>query len=126
MPLFYFDVQLGTNCLPDHTGLELVTLEAADHEATRSAVEIARHQLIKLGVLHVRVTVRNERRQHLLKASVPMIVAREISQPELSPRRGASEDPRSVEWQQGQNGLGLNQASKPQHQSGFVRGRRSE
>ncbi|WP_371826909.1 hypothetical protein [Microvirga sp. VF16] len=90
MPLFYFDVQLGPSCLPDHTGLDLETVAAADHEATRSALEIARHQLLKAEVPHVRVTVRNERRQHMLTASVSMRVDREVSHPELRPRRGSS------------------------------------
>jgi len=72
MPHYYFDVHLGPNFLPDEHGFELDNLDAAEVEASNTALELARHQLLNDHIHEVRVKVKNDDHQEMLIVEVSM------------------------------------------------------
>ena len=75
MPRFYFDVGQGPKFMPDEQGFVLDSLEAAEHEATQTLVQLGRDWLAHCR--EVTVQVRNDRHQTVLALSVAMRVARQ-------------------------------------------------
>lgn len=61
MPRIYFDVQAGAERMSDPDGFELDSLVAAEHEATYTAVTLARDWLPRTR--EICVEVRDEQRQ---------------------------------------------------------------
>jgi len=88
MAKFYFDVYLGFNFFPDEHGIDLETLDIVEEEATRRALEIARHQILKAGISSVRIKVKNDRQQNLLTAAVSMTVDKSRAVLESNPKSG--------------------------------------
>ncbi|MBQ0819705.1 hypothetical protein KBI52_05660 [Microvirga sp. HBU67558] len=74
MPRFYFDVWEGAECMPDPEGLELDSLEAAEHEATQTVLTLGRDWLPRAW--EVRVEVRDEQSQMRLTLRVTLTVER--------------------------------------------------
>ncbi len=85
MPRFYFDVREGTQFIPDDEGLEFDSLDAAEHEAARTAAEIGRDRLPKGDAREVTVELKNEYRQRVLTVTVSMEIHRVDPEP-LPPR----------------------------------------
>jgi hypothetical protein len=81
MPRFYFDVREGATFIPDEEGLEFASLDAAEHEAACTAVEIGRDRLPTGDAREVR----NEHRQRVLTINVSMEVDR-VEPPPQPPR----------------------------------------
>jgi hypothetical protein len=81
MPRFYFDIREGTRFIPDETGLEFDSLDAAEQEAASAAAEIERDQLPKGDTRAVTVELRNEHRQRMLTVTVSMEVERVDPEP---------------------------------------------
>ncbi len=75
MPRFYFDVSEGPTFMPDVEGCELDSLDAAEHEATQTLVQLGRDWLPRCR--EVCVQVRDERHQTVLALSVAMTVQRQ-------------------------------------------------
>ena len=75
MPRFYFDVRAGAEFLPDPNGLELDGLAAAEHEATHTAVTLARDWLPRTR--EISVEVRDEQRQLRLILNVALTIDRQ-------------------------------------------------
>lgn len=84
MPRFYFDVREGARLTPDHEGLELDSLDAAEDEATLTAAEVGRDRLQKGNAREVTVEVRNQDHQRVLIVTVSMNIRR--VDPSLPPR----------------------------------------
>jgi hypothetical protein len=76
VPRFYFDIREGTRFIPDETGLEFDSLNAAEQEAASAAAEIGRDQLPKGDTRAVTVELRNEHRQRVLTVTVSIEVER--------------------------------------------------
>ena len=74
MPRFYFDVSHGPNCIPDEEGFELASLDAAEHEATQTLVQLGRDWLSRAR--EVRMRVRDEQDRQVLALSVAISVER--------------------------------------------------
>ncbi len=74
MPRYYFDVSEGPTFIPDERGFELDSLDAAEHEATQTLVQLGRDWLPRCR--EVCVQVRDERHQTVLALSVAMTVQR--------------------------------------------------
>jgi hypothetical protein len=81
VPRFYFDVREGTRFIPDETGLEFESLDAAELEAASAAAEIGRDQLPKGDARAVTVELRNEHRQRVLTVTVSMEIERVDPEP---------------------------------------------
>ena len=81
VPRFYFDVREGGRFMPDETGIELDSLDAAEHEATRGAADIGRDQLLKGDACNVIIEVRDEQGQQVVTARILMEVRRRESAP---------------------------------------------
>ena len=82
MPRFYFGVREGARFIPDETGLEFDSLDAAEREAASAAAEIGRDRLPNGDAREVTVEVRNERRQRVLTATVSLEIHRVDPEPE--------------------------------------------
>ena len=78
MPRFYFDVREDGTVIPDEEGLELESLDAAEHEAAVSAAEIGRSQLPHGKVREITVEVKDEDGFVLITATVSLAVRRTI------------------------------------------------
>ncbi len=74
MPRFYFDVSRGPTVIPDERGVELDSLDAAEHEATQTLIQLGRDWLPRC--LKVCVQVRDERHQTVLALGGAMRVNR--------------------------------------------------
>jgi hypothetical protein len=74
MPRFYFDIQKGTELIPDDNGFEIDSLEAAEHEAMQTAITLGRDWLP--FAREVRVRVRDEHGRYRLNLSVALTVER--------------------------------------------------
>jgi hypothetical protein len=74
MPHFYFDVRQGLNLIPDREGFECACLEAAEHEAMQTALELGRDALPRSR--HLSVEVRNERHKLVLAVTVGLTIER--------------------------------------------------
>ncbi|MBB3020950.1 hypothetical protein FHR70_004038 [Microvirga lupini] len=74
MPRFYFDIQKGTELIPDADGLEIDSLEAAEKEATQAAIELGRAWLP--FARQVQVRVRDEQGWCRLSLSIALTVER--------------------------------------------------
>jgi len=72
MPRFYFDVRKGEEFIQDPDGFELDDLEAAEHEATHTAVTLGRDWLP--CTRDICVEVRDEQRRLRLILSVALTV----------------------------------------------------
>lgn len=81
MPRFYFDIREGTHFIPDETGLEFDSLDAAEREAASAAAEIGRDQLPKSNPRELMVELRNEYGQRVLTVTVSMKVERVDPEP---------------------------------------------
>ncbi|WP_201863439.1 DUF6894 family protein [Microvirga soli] len=81
MPWFYFDVREGTRFIPDATGLELESLDAAEREAASAAAEIGRDRLPKGDAREITVELMNEHRQRVLTVTVTMEIQRVDPEP---------------------------------------------
>jgi hypothetical protein len=86
VPRFYFDIREGARFIPDETGLEFDSLDAAEREAASAAAEIGRDRLPTGDAREITVELRNEHRQRVLTVTVSMDVQRVDPSPEaLSP-----------------------------------------
>lgn len=74
MPRFYFDVRAGAECISDPEGLELDTLEIAEHEAMRTALALGRDWLPRAR--EIRVDVKDEQRRPLVSLTVALTIER--------------------------------------------------
>jgi hypothetical protein len=74
MPRFYFDVSNGPNFIPDEEGFELGSLDAAEHEATQTLVQLGRDWLARSR--EVSIQVRDEQHRQVLALSVAMSIER--------------------------------------------------
>jgi hypothetical protein len=74
MPRFYFDVSNGPNFIPDEDGFELGSLDAAEHEATQTLVQLGRDWLPRARELSIQV--RDEQHRQVLALSVAMSIKR--------------------------------------------------
>jgi hypothetical protein len=81
MSRFYFDFYDGPDLIPDHEGLELYSLKAAEHEAIQTAVQLGRDWLPRKR--KVRLAVRDDQRRLVLALSLALTVER------LMPTRAA-------------------------------------
>ena len=81
MPRFYFDIREGARFIPDETGLEFDSFDAAEREAATAAAEIGRDQLPKGEAREVTVEMRNEHRQRVLTVTVFMEIDRVDPEP---------------------------------------------
>ena len=81
MPRFYFDIREGPRFIPEETGLEFDSLDAAEREAAGAAAEIGRDQLPKGNPRELTVEVRNEHGQRVLTVTVSMKVERVDPEP---------------------------------------------
>ena len=78
MPRFYFDVREDGKFIPDEEGLELESLDAAEHKAAVSSAEIGRSQLPHGKVREITVEVKDENGFVLITATVSLAVRRTI------------------------------------------------
>jgi hypothetical protein len=76
VPRFYFDIREGARFIPDETGLEFDSLDAAEREAASAAAEIGRDQLPKGDAREITVELKNEHRQRVLTVTVSMEIHR--------------------------------------------------
>ena len=76
MPRFYFDVREGARFIPDEVGVDLDSLDAAEHEAARAAADIWRDQLPKGDARDVTVEVKDDQGQQVMMVRVSMEVHR--------------------------------------------------
>jgi hypothetical protein len=74
MPRFFFDFHEGPRLIADHEGLELDSLEAAEHEAMQTAVQLGRDWLPRKRV--VSLAVRDDQRRLVLAVSLELTVER--------------------------------------------------
>ena len=74
MPRFYFDIHKGTELIPDAQGFETDSLEAAEKEATQTAIDLSRAWLP--SAREVRVRVRDEQGRSRLNLSIALTVER--------------------------------------------------
>jgi hypothetical protein len=74
MPRFYFDFFDGPDLIPDLEGLELDSLEAAEHEAVQTAVQLGRDWLGRKR--KIRLRVRDGQRQPVLAVNLELTVER--------------------------------------------------
>jgi hypothetical protein len=74
MSRFYFDFFDGPDFIPDQEGLELDSLEAAEHEAMQTAVQIGRDWLPQER--KVRLALRDDQRRLVLALSLELTVER--------------------------------------------------
>jgi hypothetical protein len=81
MPRFYFDVREGVRFVPDEVGIELPSIDAAEHEAAESAASIGRDLLPKGVARCVTVEVRNAHGQRVVTATVTLAVDRVHPEP---------------------------------------------
>jgi hypothetical protein len=81
VPLFNFDVREGTRFIPDKTGLEFDSLDAAEHEAASAAAEMGWDRLPKGDAREITVELKNEHRQRVLTVTVSMEIHRVDPEP---------------------------------------------
>jgi hypothetical protein len=74
MPRFFFDFHEGPRLIPDHDGLELDSLEAAEHEAMQAAVQLGRDWLPRAR--EVSLAVKDDERRLVLTVSLELTVER--------------------------------------------------
>jgi hypothetical protein len=74
MSRFYFDFYDGPDLIPDPEGLELDSLEAAEHEAVQTVVQLGRDQLP--SAREVRLAVTDDQRRPVLAVRVVLTVER--------------------------------------------------
>jgi len=74
MPRFFFDFHEGQDCIPDEDGLELDSLEAVEHEAIQTAVQLGRDWLPRKR--EVSLAVRDDQRRLVLSVSLELTVER--------------------------------------------------
>jgi hypothetical protein len=74
MSRFYFDFFDGPDFIPDQDGLELDSLEAAEHEAMQAAVQLGRDWLPQIR--NVRFAVRDDKRRLVLALNLELTVER--------------------------------------------------
>jgi hypothetical protein len=84
VPRFYFDIREGARFIPDETGLEFDSLDAAEREAASAAAEIGRDRLPKGDARDITVELKNEHRQRVLTVTISMEIHRVDPEP-LSP-----------------------------------------
>jgi hypothetical protein len=84
VPRFYFDIREGARFIPDETGLEFDSLDAAERGAASAAAEIGRDQLPKGDARDITVELKNEHRQRVLTVTISMEIHRVDPEP-LSP-----------------------------------------
>ncbi|WP_262271505.1 DUF6894 family protein [Microvirga yunnanensis] len=81
MPRFYFEFLDGSDLIHDDGGLELDSLEAAEHEAVQTAVQLGRDWLPRKR--KIRLVVINDQRQPVMVVNLELTVER------LMPSRAA-------------------------------------
>jgi hypothetical protein len=81
VPRFYFDTREGARFIPDETGLEFDSLDAAEREAASAAAEIGRDRLPKGDARAFTVELKNEHRQRVLTVTVSMEIHRVDPEP---------------------------------------------
>jgi hypothetical protein len=74
VPRFYFDVTEGLKFMPDEEGFDLDSLDAAEHEATQTLIQLGRHWLPHAR--EVSIQVRDHHHQKVLTLNVAMTVER--------------------------------------------------
>ncbi len=77
MPRFYFDVYQGANFIPDQIGSEFEGLDAAEREATQTAVQLGRDWLPHARM--VCVEVRDEQYRPVLALTVTLTIERRLA-----------------------------------------------
>ncbi len=81
MPRFCFDIREGARFIPDETGLEFDSLDAAEREAASAAAKIGRDQLPKGDAREITVELKNEHCQRVLTVTVSMEIHRVHPEP---------------------------------------------
>ena len=76
MPRYFFDAREDDALTPDHEGIELPDLTAAEHEALEAAASIARDELLAGQARSITIEVWTEDRRRVLAATVSMYVDR--------------------------------------------------
>jgi hypothetical protein len=76
LPRFYFDVSIDGRLARDDEGLELDDLNAAEHEATRTASQIVYEDLSKDDASEIVLQIRDAQDQQVLKVTASMTVWR--------------------------------------------------
>jgi hypothetical protein len=76
MPRFFFDFYEGPRLIPDHDGLELDSLDAAEHEAMQTAAQLGRDWLTRKR--EVSLAVRDDQRRLVLAVSLELTVERPV------------------------------------------------
>jgi hypothetical protein len=74
MSRFYFDFFDGPDLIPDQNGLELESLEAAEHEAMRTAAQLGRDWLPRKR--KIGFAVRDDQSRLVLSLSLELTVER--------------------------------------------------
>jgi hypothetical protein len=78
---YYFDIQDGTQVVPDDEGAEFDSLDAAVQAATRSPAEIGTNRLAKGDTSDVVIEVRDERGQRVCTVTASMTIDWHVPQP---------------------------------------------
>jgi hypothetical protein len=74
MPRYFFDTYDGDRFIPDHEGLELRDLTAAEREAKKALPDMARDALPDGDERTLIISVRNEAGQVVLRAALSLVV----------------------------------------------------
>ncbi len=74
MPRFYFDVGQGPKLIRDEQGFVLDNLNAAEHEATQSLIQLGRDWLPRAR--EVSILVRDEQHRQVLALSIAIRIER--------------------------------------------------
>jgi hypothetical protein len=82
MPRFYFDVSEGQKFIPDDEGLEIESLNAAEHEATRALIQLGQDWLARAR--EISIQVRDERNRQMLALRLAITVERLEHLPRLA------------------------------------------
>jgi hypothetical protein len=70
MPRFYLDVREGSSFWPDDEGSEFADLEAAEHEATVTAISIGQELLPNGNECAVTVEIRDDHGQRITEVTL--------------------------------------------------------
>jgi hypothetical protein len=84
MPRFYFDARAGSRFAQDLKGMEFPDLDAAEREARKAVIGLAREFLPKGDARKVKLEVRNERGERVLTIRVTMDIERSAQATEPS------------------------------------------
>ena len=91
MPRFYFDLRENGTLIEDEEGMEVADVSAAETEAVKTAVEMARDRLPGSKLSSITIDVRDRNGDHVLTATATLEVKR-ASRPTRGKGRSRSGD----------------------------------